>query len=153
MPQNSRSGLCRKSDRTQQKNRLFYSFCVFLNSEMEFLRGTAIALYKKNIVQNMNISRIQIEVDTKSINPMLKIWVNLEFEYSNKIPISISGKLCQQNGQILSVLSEYELNTDNQLRLTLKTEQEKNSREKSTGSHSVQLSALLTPKAIESIKL
>ncbi|WP_340067232.1 hypothetical protein [Ascidiimonas aurantiaca] len=100
----------------------------------------------------MNIKTIQIEVDTQSINPMLKIWVNLEFDYSNEIPVSISGKLCHQNGQILSVLSEYQLNTDSRYGLTLRTEQQKEERGKNTEIHSVQLSALLTPKAIESIE-
>lgn len=98
----------------------------------------------------MNITKTRIEVESQSINPMLNIWVNLEFDYSSEIPISISGKLCHQNGQILSVLTEYELNTDSKYGLQLRTEQDKKSSEKSISRHSVQLSALLTSKVIES---
>lgn len=53
----------------------------------------------------MRIENNPIEVDTESITPMLKIWVNLEFQYSSEIPISISGKLCLQNIKILSLLN------------------------------------------------
>lgn len=100
----------------------------------------------------MKIENTRIEVDTQSINPMLKIQVDLEFPYESEIPISISGKLCQQNGKILSVLTEYELNMDNDFGLTLKTEQERKSKGNSQNRQSVQLCALLSPLAIQSIE-
>lgn len=100
----------------------------------------------------MNITKTRIKVESQSINPMFNIWVDLEFDYSSEIPISISGKLCHQNGQILSVLTEYQLNTDSNYGLRLRTEKDKKSNKISIGRHSVQLSALLTSKAIESIE-
>ncbi|WP_339695950.1 hypothetical protein [uncultured Marixanthomonas sp.] len=83
---------------------------------------------------------------------MLKIQVNLEFPYASEIPVSISGKLCHQNGKILSVLTEYELNSDNDFGLTLKTEQEKKSKENDQNRHNIQLSALLSSLVIQSIE-
>lgn len=100
----------------------------------------------------MKIQNTRIEVDPQSINPLLKIRVDLEFPYASEIPVSISGKLCQQNGKILSIITEYELNRDIDFGLKLKTEQEKESRETAKSRHSVQLSALLTPLAIQSIE-
>lgn len=100
----------------------------------------------------MKIENTQIEVDTESINPMLKIRVNLEFPYASEIPVSISGKLCQQNGKTLSVLTEYELNSNKDFGLILKAQQEKKSKHNEQNRHSVQLSSLLTPLAIRSIE-
>lgn len=100
----------------------------------------------------MNISNCTVEVNNQSINPMLNIWVNLEFDYSAEIPLSLSGKLCLQNGKILSALTEYQLNTDNKYGITLKTEQEKKTRSNNKRNHSVQLSAVLTPLAIDFIE-
>ncbi len=101
----------------------------------------------------MNINNIEIKVETQSINPMLNIWVHLDFEYLEEIPISISGKLCHKNGQIISVLTEYQLNVDRQYGLILKAKEKKNSIRNPASYHSVQLSALLTPSAIESIEI
>lgn len=100
----------------------------------------------------MNIRSVEIEVEQLSINPMLNIWVNLEFEHSKEIPLSLSGKLCHNNGRILSVLQEYQLNTDSKYELTFKNLRKEESSERSMDRHSVQLSAVLTPPALEIIE-
>lgn len=100
----------------------------------------------------MNISSVKIKVEQLSINPMLNIWVNLEFEYSKEIPLSLSGKLCHNSGHILSVLQEYQLNTESKYGLTFKNLLKEESSERSMDRHSVQLSAVLTPLALESIE-
>lgn len=100
----------------------------------------------------MKIENTRIEVDKNSINPMLKIRVDLEFTYESETPVSISGKLCHNNGKILSVITEYELNTDKYFGLKLKTLEEKESKKNINNRHTVQLGALLSTKAIQSIE-
>jgi hypothetical protein len=100
----------------------------------------------------MKIQNTRIEVDENSIDPMLKIKVDLEFTPDSEVPVSISGKLCHKNGKILSILSEYQLNSDKFFGLKLRTLEEKESKNDTKKTDTIQLSALLSAKAIQSIE-
>jgi hypothetical protein len=103
----------------------------------------------------MNITDTKIKVDDQAINPTLNCGINLEFDSSIEIPISISGRLLHQNGRVISLISEHQINSENTygLRLWTKSEKENSIRENNKNHHYVQLSAELTQLALESIEL
>lgn len=100
----------------------------------------------------MKITRTRIEVEKQAINPTLKIKLDLEFERSKEIPISFSGKLCLNNDKILSVITEYQTNSDRNHNLQSPDSDSKAVDSGFKDQIMIQLSAELTPLAIESIE-
>ena len=102
----------------------------------------------------MRINNPKIKVDDLSINPTLICSIDLEFDYSLEIPISVTGKLIGSNNRILALISEHQINSeyDYGLRLLSKDEKEQSRKENRPHRRFVQLSAQLTQVAIESIE-
>jgi len=96
----------------------------------------------------VKITHHKISVERLAINPTLNVNINIEFERGKEIPFSISGKLCLFDQKILSVLTEYQINSEYNFILN------KNFTENDKGVENVtvSLSAILTPLVIESIE-
>lgn len=102
----------------------------------------------------MAIKISNITIDTQSISPTLTVEVEVEYDYSINIPISISGRLLSADNKVLSQLNESQINSeyDYDLRILNKTERDK-IKEGSKRNYYAQLTAVLTPKAIEHIEI
>ena len=102
----------------------------------------------------MRVNNPKIKVDDLSINPTLICSIDLEFDYSLEIPISVTGKLIGSNNRVLALISEHQINSDYDygLRLLSKDEKEQSRKENRLHRRFVQLSAQLTQIAIESIE-
>lgn len=102
----------------------------------------------------MNVTYTEVKIDDQSINPTLICGISLEFDYSIEVPISVSGRLLLQNGRVISLMSEHQINSESTygLRLLTKSEKENTIKEKNTNRMYVQLSAELTQLALESIE-
>lgn len=103
----------------------------------------------------MEIKLQNITIDQQAISPTLTIGLYLEFGYSLETPISISGRLLSADSKVLSLLNEYQLNTDSNfgLKQFSKAERDRIWREKSNHSYYAQLTATLPSNAIEHIEL
>jgi len=103
----------------------------------------------------MEIKLQSITIDQQAISPTLTIGLNLEFGYSLEAPISIAGRLTSADSKVLSLLNEYQINTDSNfgLKTLPKVERDRIWREKSNNSYYAQMTATLSPKAIDYIEL
>ena len=104
----------------------------------------------------MEIKFNRITIDEKAISPTLIIRLYLEFVGSIEAPISISGRLLSADNKVLSLLNEYHIDNESRnfgLELLTKDERNKIGREKRDESYSAEMTATLSPKAIEHIEL
>lgn len=103
----------------------------------------------------MEIKLQNISIDQQALNPTLTIGLHLEFGYTLEAPISISGRLLSADSKVLSLLNEYQINTDSNfgLRPLTKVERDRIWREKSNHSYYAQLTATLPLNSIEHIEL
>jgi len=102
----------------------------------------------------MKINNPKIKVDSQSINPTLICSMDLEFDRSIEIPISVSGKLIGSNHKVLSLLNEHQINREYNygLRLLSKEEKEQSRKDNNSERYYVQLSAELSQLALNSIE-
>jgi len=102
----------------------------------------------------MKVSNAKIKVDDLSVNPTLICSIDLEFDRSIEIPISVSGKLIGTNNKVLSLINEHQINAEYTygLRLLSKDEKEQSRKENNPERRYVQLSAELTQLVIENIE-
>lgn len=103
----------------------------------------------------MDLKNTTITVDTQALTPTLTIRIDLEFGYKIEAPISISGRLLSSDGKVISYINEHQINSDNSygVNILTRTEKDKIYREKTTNSYYAQLTAILSPKAIEHIEI
>lgn len=102
----------------------------------------------------MNISNPKIKVNNQSINPTLICSIDLRFDRSIEMPISVSGKLIGSNHKVLSLLNEHQINANYcyGLRLLSKEEKEQSRKENNPDLCHIQLSAELSQLALDSIE-
>ncbi len=103
----------------------------------------------------MEIKVSNIIVDRQSITPTLIIDVDFEFNSTIEAPLSISGRLLSADNKVISLLNEYQINSDYNLglRVLTKAEKDKIYREKINSRYFAQLTAVLSTNAIEHIEL
>jgi len=102
----------------------------------------------------MEIKIHSITVDQQTLTPTLTIGVNIDFYYELEAPISITGRLLSDN-KVVSYLNEYQMNSDTKfgLKYLSKLEREKIYQKKNSSySYYAQLTAQLTPTALEHIE-
>jgi hypothetical protein len=103
----------------------------------------------------MKINILDITVDSHTISPALTIGLDIQCPRNIEAPISISGTLSTSDGKVVSFLNEYNLNTDSYFELDALTEAERKRilKEKDIRQYYVQLTAVLSQKAIEYIEI
>jgi hypothetical protein len=65
----------------------------------------------------MQVKIQSVEINHESINPSLKIRVDIEYNDKLELPIYISGTIKVQSGKIISHLDEFQINANNELDL------------------------------------
>jgi len=103
----------------------------------------------------MDIKFQNITIDLQAISPTLTIGLNLEFGYSLEAPISIAGRLISADSKVLSLLNEYQITSESNfgLKPLSKDERYRIWREALNHSYYAQMTATLSPKAIDYIEL
>lgn len=101
----------------------------------------------------MKISISSIKVDPEAIEATLLISLDINPYCNIEAPISVSGKLLS-GGKVIALLNEYTIKSEYSfgIRLHSQEEKEKIYREKNYNSYYPQLTAVLSPKAIEHIE-
>lgn len=102
----------------------------------------------------MEIKISSVQIDNQAISPALTIGADLEFGYNINAPVSITGRLLSADNKVLSLLNEFHVNKDSSFGLSVLSQAEKDRiyREKEKKHYYVQLTAVLSHKAIEYIE-
>ncbi len=102
----------------------------------------------------MNIKVSKIEYDNFSINHTLNIMGTIEFGHKFEAPICLSGKLKTNDGKIISLLDEFHLKKENNIKVYFVSDEEKakHYNENKRGTYEFQLKTELSQKAIDYIE-
>jgi hypothetical protein len=103
----------------------------------------------------MEVTDINISIDTQALTPTLLIRVTLQFGNKLEVPVSIVGKLLSNEGKVIAFLNEYQVSSDKFYGINILTREQKSTidRERSFDNYCAQLTASLTHQAIEYIEI
>jgi hypothetical protein len=102
----------------------------------------------------MRIKKANLKVDKYNVNPTLIVELNFEYERGLEIPISVSGRLNNQDGRAIAELNENKLSSDRDFGLKLynRNQKEKYKKGRIEDSFYLELSAHLSPLSVNAIE-